>query len=1573
MTVTKTQPEIEPTASEHIAIVGMSLKVPGASTVEQFWKNTASGIESVKRFRDDELAAAGVAPELLCHPRYVKAAGVIDHVDAFDFDFFGYSFSEASRIDPQQRIFLQCAYHAMESAGWAPRVFPGAVGVFAGCAMSAYLLNNLKGELLSNEPAAYYQLLTGNDKDFLATRVSYKLGLRGPSVTVQTACSTSLSAVHLACQSLLAGECDMALAGGVSLRLPGSGYVYQEGMILSPDGVCRPFDANANGTVPGSGAAVVVLRRLQDALDQNEPICAIIRGSAMNNDGDEKVGFTAPSVTRQSAVIAEALAVAGVEPEAVGYVEAHGTGTTLGDPIEIQALKDVFDRGNRERQKCAIGSAKANLGHLDAAAGVTGLIKAALVVQRGQIPPMCNFAQNSASFGLEGSSFYIPRRLTPWRVPNGRRRAGVSSFGIGGTNVHVVIEEPPPLEIREQKSSKPRVLPLSARTFGALNRLIGDYARFVQHRPETPLEDICFTAANGRERFEHRAAVVAGGVEELYEALFEKSTGGHPENLFTAVETDKTGGEARVGFLFTGQGSQYVGMGAELYREDEVFKETIDECDDFLKAHHDIRLKEVLFGEQSAKAEATLADTRLTQPAVCAVELGLARAFGARGAKPSFVMGHSLGEYVAAWACGVFSWQQMLSLVATRGELMSKLPPIGAMAAVFASEETVLEHIEKCEPGACVSSMNGPKSTVVSGRREAVAQLVERLKAEGVGWATLKVSHAFHSKLMAPMLPEFEKALARVSFSQPKIPLISNATGRVADGAIASPGYWLEHILKPVRFARGMATMADGGCKTFLELGPQPVLSGMALALEDERLSKRARFIPTLVRGKSDSTQVARALAQLYCDGADVRFDEMGWSGSARRASLPVYPFEPVSCWVKGPAPTIAPQTTTDPSALAPQCAAARGSREENCMNDSTRSHENAAAISTALTEEIARITGKDPRSIEPGQSFFALGMDSLMLIRLRQYVEDTHGVELPVSALFDRFDNVDKLGLHVSKSRPRKAEALQAPPAAPLRAAAQAPTTSHQAPPGSLEELALHQVTALSTFMERQLAILADAASPQGKADTSSAPADEPTPERRASKERPKHITMFQNLGAETFTQTQQAFLNDLIERFNAKTPKSKAWIAGHRPRFSDWINAVNFRLAIKELQYPIVAEASSGAHLTDLDGNEYLDLAMGYGVCFLGHKFEPVRKAMEEQLGKGYQLGPQFSVTGEVVDLICEMTGVERVVFTNTGCEAMMFAVRVARAMTRRDKIAIFSGSYHGMFDGVLASQGEHGTEPAVPGTPASMVEDVVMLNYGDEESLNKLEKMGHELAAILVEPVQSRRPGYQPREFLHSLRKIADRCGAALVFDEIITGFRIRPGGAQEYFDVRADIVAYGKVIGGGMPVGIVAGKAEFMDAIDGGAWSYGDDSVPKAEPTAFAGTFCKHPLTMVAMRAALSYLKEKGPALQREVNERTERIVSPLNTFFEEQDVPIRIRHFGSVFRFESFGKYDLANNPIEMELLFHLLMEKGVYTWERHICFLSIAHTDEDAERVVKLTKQSIFELRAGGFTFSSRD
>ncbi|MGK3998768.1 type I polyketide synthase [Sorangium sp. So ce1024] len=884
-----TQSGSEPRAGLEIAIIGMAGRFPGAPDVATLWRNLCAGVESVAVLSEDELLAAGVDPALIARPDYVRARAVLDDIDLFDAELFGFTPREAAALDPQHRLFLECAWEAFENAGIDPERAGGPVGVYAGSSLSGYLAHHFPdGPRLQS--AADVAALLALDKDFLATRASYKLNLEGPSIAVQTACSTSLVAVHLACQALLTGECDLALAGGASVAVPQkAGYLYQDGAIASPDGHCRAFDAAARGTVGGSGVGVVLLKRLDDAIADRDAIIAVIKGSAVNNDGRAKVGYTAPRVEGQARAIRAAHAAAGVDADSITYVEAHGTGTPLGDPIEIAALTRAFRATTDRRGFCAIGSVKTNVGHLDAAAGVTGLIKAALAVAHGRIPPTLHFRAPNPALELESSPFYVATELAAWAPAAGPRRAGVSAFGLGGTNAHVVLEEAPP----RPEADPPRpceLLVLSARSSASLERLTDALAEHLEAHADLELGDVAHTQQLGRRAFGHRRAVVCRSREEAARALRERSG---------AVRTGgPVAGQRPVAFLFPGQGAQRPNMGRELYETEPVFRDEVERCAAILEPHLGVDLRALLFPapEDLEDAARRLDRTSMTQPALFVVEYALARLWMAWGVTPDAMLGHSVGELVAACLGGCLSLDDALSLVAARGRLMEATPE-GAMLAVSAPEAEVAGWLDD---EVALAAVNGPRQCVLSGPVAAIARIEREAAGRGIEARRLRTARAFHSHLMEGALAGFREAVGRVTLRAPRIPWVSNVTGTWITAAEAQdPEYWVRHLRSTVRFADGVAALGEQPERIFVEVGPGQTLTALCRQVAAGSLALAS--LPAVRGAGGAGAALLDALGQLWVAGAPVEWAGLQAGRQRRRVALPATPFERKRYWLERP------------------------------------------------------------------------------------------------------------------------------------------------------------------------------------------------------------------------------------------------------------------------------------------------------------------------------------------------------------------------------------------------------------------------------------------------------------------------------------------------------------------------------------------------------------------------------------------------------------------------------------------------------------------------------------------------
>ncbi|MFG1883918.1 type I polyketide synthase [Micromonospora sp. NPDC049102] len=958
-----------------IAIVGMAGRFPGAADVDELWRRVLAGQETITRFTDAELAAAGLSVQERRHPDHVPAHGALPEVDRFDAGFFGYSPRDARLLDPQQRLFLHVAWTALERAGHLAGDPGRLVGVYAAAAASGYLLHHLfRNPRLDS--VSEYELLLANDKDSLPTRVAYHLDLRGPAVAVQTACSSSLVAVHLAAQALLSRECDVALAGAAHVLLPaGTGYRHEAGGIMSRDGHCRPFDVRATGTVGGDGAAAVVLRRLADARDDGDTVYAVIRGSAINNDGRVKVGFTAPGVDGQVAAIRAAQEVAEVDPTTIGYVEAHGTGTELGDQIELRALTEAFHSADGGRGadggRCALGSVKSIVGHLDVAAGVTGLIKATLALHHRVVPPSPYCTEPHPE--LAGGPFRVPTTPQPWPDLDAPPRAAVSSFGIGGTNAHVVLQAVEPEDRAPDDERSAHVLVLSARDADALDRARAQLAAHLDANPDAPLADVAYTLARTRRAFGHRLVAVAPDARTAAARLADRDS--------SLVRTGvATGTPAGVALLFPGQGAQYAGMGRTLYRTEPVYRAAFDRCADLLRPHLDVDLRTLLCPPgEAVPAAPELDETRLTQPALFAVEYSLTELLRHRGVRPAALAGHSLGEYVAACLAGVLTLPDALATVAVRGRLMQAQAP-GSMLSVALGVDEVTALLPD---GVEVAALNAPRLTTVSGATAAVAAFAADLRGRGVACREVRTSHAFHSAMMEPALAGFAAHLREIPLRPPNIPVVSNVTGRwLTDDEATDPDYWVRQLRRPVNFTAA-ADLLLGERYALLEAGPGRTLATLVRQHEAARKAPVVTSLPVDRTPSGEDDTVALAVGRLWLAGAPV-----DWPAGRRRVPLPTYPFAGERYWVDAyrPGRVVVDATASDTVAPPPT----------------------APDVVTAPTDEpyevVRRIwvdlLGVD--EIGPDDDFFELGGHSLLGTRVVARLRDAFGVDLPPGAIFE-------------------------------------------------------------------------------------------------------------------------------------------------------------------------------------------------------------------------------------------------------------------------------------------------------------------------------------------------------------------------------------------------------------------------------------------------------------------------------------------------------------------------------------------------------------------------------------------
>lgn len=1509
--------------SEPIAVIGMSFRLPGGiENRDQLWEVLSRQIDVVEeipadRWRQSPLDTGEVT---------TTQGGYLKDVDRFDPRFFNISPNEAELLDPQQRLVLELTWEAFEDAGLDPFAVGrnSRVGTFVGIYNNDY---QQVGADLGYSPEAY--TYTGNMANAAAGRVSYVYGFRGPSMAIDTACSSSLYAVHLGMRELRQGGCDLVVAAGVNLILsPEVHLSWSRLQALSPSGRCRSFDDGADGYIRSEGGGVVILKRLSDAERDGDQVLAVLSGSAVNHNG-RSGGFTVPSGTAQAEVIRSALADADLGIDDISYVETHGSGTPIGDPQEVNALARVFEgRGTKLR----ISSVKSNLGHLESAAGMAALCKVVLSLEHRRLPGTLHFRTGNRLIDWEKIPIEVVAQEIPWEPLGGRRRAGITSLGISGTNAHVIVEEHQPrqeVSAPRPASDVPQLLTVSAISQEALRTALRNLAEWSRNA-SAPLADVAHTLG-GRRALKHREALVCGSLADLPAAVEAALASDEP------LRSDPEGrGEV---FVFSGQGTQYPGMARELYGHADVFRREMDELDRAFERVGGISLLQVMFGDD----EAEFASPLYSQPMIFATELALARYWQELGVTPAAVLGHSIGEYAAACFAGVMSREQAVDLVMRRARVMESTPRNGSMATLLCSLERAQDLMRDC-PDVSVAAVNASENVTVSGLSDGLGTVLKRAREQRIFVERLAVSHPFHSAQMAQGAQELYEQIRDQRFGTPRIPWISAQTGQlVTRESVIDAGYWSRHLVDPVLFGSAVETAVSEGFRVFVEVAPMATLGGL-IAQE----FRDVVTLPSLRKGRSDIRQLLESAGRLWKLGKTLDWGRLPGRPGNRVRDIPYTPFDKQRIWYsdrtgEGDAPmspAIDEATATD----------ARLTAERETIRD-------------FLTHALGQITGAASHTMDDSLELFSLGVDSLMLVQLAKRIDKQCSVEIPIKTFFESLHTLGQLTDFVLENQPaaptpqsgaQVAEVVAAPEQAP-RAAVHAAQAS---------------VSGLEAIVQSQLALMRQQLSLLG-----GTPAHALATTRNGTAKTSRKVGTYDNniaLNDGQLTDEQTHFIQEFVKRYVARTRKSKEYADTYRGRLADWIASLNFNPSVKETVYPVVSARSSGATFWDLDDNEYVDTAIGYGVHLFGHNPDFVVDAVTKQLQHGYELGPQSRVAGEVAELIHEMVGAERIAFCNTGTEAVMVSLRLARAVSGRDKIARFTNSYHGSSDGVLAETDGVDTVPLTIGVPQTMVDDTLVLTYGSHEALEQIRRHADELAAVLVEPVQSRNPSLQPAEFLRELREICTEHGIALIFDEMITGFRVGLGGAQAHFGVKADMALYGKLLAGGLPIGIVAGRSTYLDAVDGGAWTDVDDSKPATRTTFFAGTFCKHPLAMAACKAVLTRLKESGAERLAELNRFTAEFAHRVNEYFDAEQVPLKVAHFSSMYKWEPVAPRDVTHSSLTQNLFFKLLNHHGVYVWERRTANFSFAHTREHQDRILEAVRAAVEELRAGGFDFRRR-
>lgn len=995
--------EITYTGNE-IAVIGMSGEFPKCKDIEAYWDAIMSGKECISFYTKEELKEAGINPEILKLDQYIRAKGEIPDIGLFDAGFFHISPQEAELMDPQHRLLLQCAWSALENAGLNPENYEGTVGVYAGKSLSSYLYLNIYPHVKKIMAVGNLQAAIGNDKDSITTTIAYHLNLKGPAVTIQSSSSTSLVSVCMACQSLLTYQCDAALAGGITVGPPSkSGYLYEEGGIHSHDGHGHSFCEGSTGFVPGNGYGLVVLKRLEDAIEEGDKIWAVIKGFAVNNDGADKISYTAPSVNAHAEVVEMAQAMADVSPESIEYLEAHGTGTKMGDPIEVAALTQAFRQGTEKNQYCALGSVKANIGHLDSGAGIAGLVKTILTVNRGVIPPLAGFTKLNSQIRLEDSPFYIITKAKPWQSEWGIRRAGISSLGMGGTNAHVIVEQAPETEASDD-TVKIRILPISGKTIYSLEENRKRLKEFLKQHPEEKLGDVAYTLSLGRKEFLYRDAVVSSSVEDAIEQLEEMES-------YVECMTDSK----KCVFMFPGQGTQYPGMMYGLYKKYPVFKENFDTCSDYILEFTETDIRDFINGKNTKEEE--LANTRIAQPVLFATGYCTAMLYQSFGIKPAAMIGHSLGEYVAAAVAGVFSLRDALYLVCNRAKLMSEAER-GAMLSVKIPAEQVREVTSE---QVSIAAINAPSLCVLSGSFEEIAKAKADCEKKGIFARQLKTSHAFHSYMMQDVAKEYGKLLHSVEYQKPAIPYISCIDGNWADENTTKAEYWEKHITSPVNFGAGIKTLLEKDDYVWIEAGAGKTLRTLAgyqeMAEQTFTAVSAARTVKETV---SDEDFFIDSLANLWTHGVRIDWKEVYKGERRKKTWLPGYAFDRSLYWVDAPADsdlyTESGYQEETKAQKQKQPEKEEVSKQNHYHKRPRLPHEYVSAKTS--TEEVLTGILRELLKIEPvgiTDSFFELGGQSLLAAQFLSKIHDVFSVHLNMNVIFE-CDTAQKLAVEINE-----------------------------------------------------------------------------------------------------------------------------------------------------------------------------------------------------------------------------------------------------------------------------------------------------------------------------------------------------------------------------------------------------------------------------------------------------------------------------------------------------------------------------------------------------------------------------
>lgn len=1476
-----------------VCVIGYECVFPGCSDSKSFWQllyGGKSGISAMDRSRSIWLSElTGISHELISN-RF-GSAGFISDWDTFDPQFFSISPREAELMDPQQRILLYTVWKALENAGLkASKLNNSETGVFIGMSGTDYSHFGF-----SSIPNPEGHLSTGTANSMAANRISYIFNLRGPSIVIDTACSSSLVALHLAVESLKRNECEYAIVAGVNLLLlPALTESLRNAGMLSPEFQCKTFDESADGYVRGEGCGVVILQRLASAQKDKRYIHGVIRGIAIRQDGKTN-GLTAPNGVAQREVMALAIQRSGIPATDISYIEAHGTGTSLGDPIEFEALGHTYAQNRSENSKCFIGSVKTNIGHLEAAAGIAGLIKVLLSFHNQTIVPHCNLMKVNGKIDLTKYPFKISSSPVFWQCQSEQKRyAALSSMGFGGTNAHLILEDYSNKKLPCEFDSVPIII--SAKTASAFSKQQEAFASAIRNQ-SSDWQTICLGSVLNRDRFEYRAGFVANSPNMLLEWL----------DSSIVPKKENSGNISKLVFEYS-----------DLTVTDEEIRTLIENCAIFKRVHHD-NIERITTLLPALKVGCPENDEeKFTNWFNSSLfKISLTETLTELGVMPNLLILKSQDAFLALYlACSINS-NSLIDMTQLSEE---------ANNAIFTVKQTFLFNGSLFLEN---EQVNIEKLFAPDNERKASAQVLTANNFKD-GFI-LSVG----SKIENPVSEERCSNITNYQTLLSALVVLSNNDIDVRwhelfKDVVIDPATLPSYPFEKKSYLFRPSTPKIPFTKTEISI-PVDVSGNVNVILHSiKKITSDALKYP---EGEID---ISKPLIDLGADS--LVFSEIAqkitsqYKVEVRVAQL----FEELDT-IEKLALLISKRVTQVPVNLTVGL-----QKQEDGSKNSLRYR---------ISDIVGKLLKMPVDAVDPDKSFIEMGMDSLIISEFLRELQNQCAISLKIDDVFSKISSIKAICNNFGDSMNSLSPNYVDQPADPEKNEK------------SISEIFRLQLESFNKMVSEQNRILTSGKISEIQDTSNSVQILKTLPV-------PASVNQEMNISSlNTFTKKQQEFIFNLTAEYCILTKESKLYATKYRKMFADYRSSLGFKSILKEMQYPIVAKSAFGSRIKDLDDRDLIDLCMGFGSVLLGHNPEIVVKAIQEQLTNGIQVGPKCSLTGEVAELICSMTGAERVAFSNSGTEAVMTALRLARTATNKQKVLRFSGSYHGHSDATLARMGINYEQsvPQAAGVPENTVKDIWVLPYDSNEAIDFIECHRDELAAILIEPTQSRRPGLQPKDFIQKVREITARNNIALIFDEIITGFRIAPNGAQEVYECQADLITYGKVVGGGMPIGVIAGKERFMNGIDGGCWSYGDESSPGSKATFFAGTFSGHPLTMAVSKSVLSYLKGQGSGIIKELGDRTTKFALDLNRRFADEQFPIHVDSCGSLFRFVFKKNYSVEFQPIEANLFFFNMIKNGVFVWEGHTCFLSSAHSDADLSKISEAAMLSAHAMRDGGF------